>query len=132
MKSYWKVPEICSKNLENHNFRLPPAKRGLRGSSLGPLELWNFFKKLANKILVTSWKHRRPCRFFHEKIFQQGVFQQTPTRCYWPLRHVLFAILTRETATDDLLILKKRKNNNIGNTKMTYIQYQINIQIWYK
>ena len=50
MKKYWKLPEICSKNLENHKFSFTPVEERSRESSLGPPEPCNCFKKLDDRI----------------------------------------------------------------------------------
>ena len=63
------------------NFRLPPVEKRSRDSSLGPLEPWNFFLELANRILVTRSKNHMhiKCLFFHEKILpQDGWKSQLP------------------------------------------------------
>ena len=38
-KKYLKLPDICSKNFENHKFSFTPAEKRSRDSSLRPVEL---------------------------------------------------------------------------------------------
>ena len=60
-----------------------------RDSSLGPLEQWNFFQKLANRIIVTRSKNHMhvKCRYFSWKNLatDRGGWNHPPTHPKMPL-----------------------------------------------
>ena len=71
IKKYWKLSQICSKNLENRTFLFTPRREEVTLQLPGAARALKFFLKLANRILPPrSENHMHiKCRLFSRKIF---------------------------------------------------------------
>ena len=73
-KKYWKLFEICSKNLKNWKFSFTPCWKEVMWQLTMAARAINFFQNLANRILVTRSKNHLhiECRFFSRKNLATG------------------------------------------------------------
>ena len=73
MKKYWKLPEICSKNLENHKFSFTPCREEVTWQLPRAAGAFKFFFKSDRDMVKISYA--KFAEFFYEKILQQGVYK---------------------------------------------------------